>query len=145
MASWSIGRRGHAVSPVVRRAAHGLAIGRVALGAAFLTAPGPTSRRWLGTVGEDDGGRAIAVRGLGARDLVLGLGSLAALRSGGDARQAARWVEAGILADLADGASTLLAGTGDAAREDGASARSVSAAIAFGAAAWGLAIRAGLR
>lgn len=132
-------RHERSVSPLVRLAGRALALGRIAVGAVFVAAPGPTTRAWLGAEHEDDPGREIAVRGLGARDVVLGVGALVALRSGGDARTAARWVEAGVVADLADTAATLVAEGG------GDRQRALSAAVAIGAAATGLAVRAGLR
>jgi hypothetical protein len=133
-----LGRRRSAPSRPVRLAARALAVGRIALGVVMVAAPGPTTRRWLGEVTEDDPGREIAVRGLGARDVVLGIGTLVAFRSGGEVRHAARWIEAGIVADLADAASTTLA-------EDLATSRGFPVTVALGAAATGAAIRTQLR
>jgi hypothetical protein len=122
----------------VRQAGRAFAVGRIAAGVALVAAPGPTTRRWLGTQTEDDAGRQVAVRGLGARDVVLGVGMLVAFRHGGEVRQAARWVEAAIVADLADAASTLVADDLDAER-------AAAAGVAIGAALAGTAVRAGLR
>ena len=55
---------------------------RVAYALGLLAAPGRTARPWLGA----DAGRpagAIALRGLGARDLALAAGALTAAISGG--------------------------------------------------------------
>jgi hypothetical protein len=130
--------RSSGVAPWTRIAGRVLAAGRVAVGGALIAAPDVATRRWLGEVHEEDPGRAIAVRGLGARDVVLGVGLLVALRSGTDARVASRWVEAGIVADLADAAATLAAGVSDAGR-------TASTAVALGAAGTGAVVRAGLR
>ncbi len=48
----------------------------------------------------------LAMRSVGGRDLALGLGALLALRRGAPLRG---WVEAGALADLADGLAGVLA------------------------------------
>lgn len=122
----------------VRLLARGLAGGRIAIGAALVALPDATARRWLGGAGEGDPGRQVAIRGLGARDVVLGVGTLVALRDGGDVRSAARWLEAGVVADLADAASTAIA-------EDLDVPRAPTVALALGAAALGLALRTRLR
>lgn len=129
--------RRHRTSGLVLVAARGLAAARAAAGVALVAAPDATTRRWLGTASEGDPGRQTAVRGLGARDVVLGVGMLAALRSGNGVRQAARWLEAGIVADLADAASTALA-------EDLDTPKALPLAIALGAAGLGAAIRSRL-
>ena len=82
-----------------------LAGSRVAIGLALFLAPATTGRAWLGDV-VDDAGAKMAVRGLGARDLTIGVATLAALD---DDRPPLRWLEAGIVADLADAAAALLA------------------------------------
>jgi hypothetical protein len=132
-----LGRR-QEVSPLARQTARALGAGRVALGTAMVAAPGTVTRRWLGPETEDDPGRAIAVRGLGARDVVLGIGLLTALRSGVNPRRAARWLEAGVVADLADAASTLVEGVED-------TDRTAAVGLALGAAALGTVVRSGLR
>jgi hypothetical protein len=125
-------------SGTVRLLARGLAAGRVAVGIALVAAPDTATRQWLGDATADDPARQIAVRGLGARDVVLGVGTLVALRSGGDLRRAAHWLEAGVVADLADAAST-------AVTEDLDTSRAPGIVIALGAAALGLALRTRLR
>lgn len=71
---------------------------RVAIGAALLLAPTLTGRGWIGEDAEAPGTR-VALRALGARDLVIGAGLLEAL--GGD-KPTARWIEAGMASDLTD-------------------------------------------
>jgi hypothetical protein len=131
------GRR-KAPSRTTRLLARGLAAGRIAVGVAMLATPDGATRRWLGTRSEGDPGREVAVRGLGARDVVLGVGTLVALRSGGEVRQAARWIEAGVVADLADAAATAVA-------EDLDASPGFPLAVALGAAALGGIIRTGFR
>lgn len=121
-----------------RLLARGLAAGRIGLGVALVAAPDVTARRWLGRAAEDPGTH-VAVRGLGARDVALGLGALVALRDGNDVRHAARWLEAAVVADLADAASTAVATDVD----DASHAPIVIGALA--AAALGLGLRARLR
>lgn len=125
-------------SGLVRLLARGLAAGRLGLGVALVAAPDASTRLWLGTASEDDPGRQVAVRGLGARDVVLGVGALVALRSGGDVRRAVRWMEAGVVADLADAASTAVAEGIDAPKAP-------AIGMALGAAALGLVLRTRLR
>jgi hypothetical protein len=69
------------------------ALCRVAIGAAFLAQPQLSMRPWVGS----DAGRPTAkmlTRGLGARDLVLGLGTLQ--------RCDRSWISAALAADTAD-------------------------------------------
>jgi hypothetical protein len=84
----------------------GLAVGRVAFGAALLLKPEEAVRGWVGRRAASYGGTQAVTRGLGARDLSLGAGALAAFMSGKDARD---WVVAGAFADLADFAATATA------------------------------------
>lgn len=72
--------------------------GRVAFGAALMLAPEVVARGWIGEPASSAGGK-VAVRAVGARDAILGLGVLLALWRGGPARG---WVEAGAAADIAD-------------------------------------------
>jgi len=76
----------------------------MAVGAALLVAPG-MARVWVGEPAAEPGGKALT-RALGARDLALGVGLLRAVRGGGDVGP---WLGAGMLADGADLAATLLA------------------------------------
>lgn len=81
-----------------------IAAGRLAFGVGLIAAPGKLASGWLGR----DAGRppvGIALRGLGARDVALSAGTLAAL---GD-EQLPRWIAAGVVCDLADTVATLAA------------------------------------
>jgi hypothetical protein len=98
-------------SPAVllRRGAMTVAALRVALGLTALAWPSVPARPWTGA-GADDLTTRVFGRALGARDLALGLGALAALRdqtaSPGSARS---WVAAGALSDALDVAASLAA------------------------------------
>ena len=61
-----------------RDLARGLAGGRIAIGVVSLLAPGPVGRAMMGPEG-NPGGTRLLLRVVGARDLALGLGVLAAL------------------------------------------------------------------
>jgi hypothetical protein len=80
--------------------------GRMAIGAALVLAPRLAGPMWIG---RDADSRAVNVlaRGLGARDLALGLGTAVALDRGAPVRG---WLEGAALADAVDLVSTLLAG-----------------------------------
>src|SRR5919107_2082137 len=88
-----------------RTLAFGLAAGRIGLGAAFLLAPGKVGAAWTGRDARRPGAQVLGV-GFGARDLALGLGTVAALSQG---HGAVPWVRAGALADLGDLLATLRA------------------------------------
>jgi hypothetical protein len=81
-----------------------LGVARAGFGVALVSQPERLTSSWIG---RDATGRGtqVAVQGLGARDLVLGLG--AATANGAD-RQ--RWLAAGMVGDLADLSATLAAG-----------------------------------
>jgi hypothetical protein len=118
-------------------AARALATGRIAVGLGLFLAPRRLTRSWLGS--EADGRFVTAVvRGLGARDVAIGVGALAALRGEEPTPDAERWLEAGIVGDLADVAGTLLTGRPD--RD-----RALILAIAGSAAVAGAIARASLR
>lgn len=121
----------------LRRAAGAMAVSRVGLGVVALTRPATVTRAWVGPLGETHAGRLLG-RALGGRDLVLGLGTLAALRrpAGPGADQAA-WMG---LAAVADGFDLLITvGYWD---ELPSRERWLIAASAGGAAALGLAAAA---
>jgi hypothetical protein len=82
-----------------------LAGGRIAIGAVSLLAPGLVGRTMTGPEGSDGGTRLFA-RMVGARDLGLGLGLLAALDRGAPVRG---WLEASAVVDGIDAAACLLA------------------------------------
>ena len=76
-----------------------LGAGRALIGAALLAAPGTVALRWLGEVSERPGAQ-VAISGVGARDLVLGLGTVWAL--GGRRRDVRPWLIASGIADMVD-------------------------------------------
>ncbi len=90
----------------VRTITAAFAAGRTLLGLALTAAPQRAGRGWVGDV-IDRPGAQVLCRGLGGRDVSLGLATLAALRDGAPTR---RWLQAGIVADGVDVAATLLAG-----------------------------------
>jgi len=84
---------------VLRRGATLVAAGRVALGVTALVWPAVPARPWVGKSSSDVAATVFG-RALGARDLALGLGALAALRAeDGEARA---WLAAGALSDALD-------------------------------------------
>jgi hypothetical protein len=74
------------------------AIGRIAFGAAALAAPAPTGRTLAGAGGAAPDAQAF-LRGMGGREIGLGLGLLAMIRVDGPVRP---WVIAALLADSGD-------------------------------------------
>jgi hypothetical protein len=80
-------------------------LGRLALGAGLVAAPGAVAGGWIGGVADKREAQALAI-GLGARDVALALGALRALGAG---HGAGGWVRAGMLADAADLVATLRA------------------------------------
>ena len=77
---------------------------RIVTGVALFFAPRRSGRAWTG---EDSNELTsnLAVRGMGARDVAIGLGILAAIERGAPVRG---WLEAGVLSDSADAAGTLM-------------------------------------
>ncbi len=84
-----------------RRGALALAAGRAALGVAVLAAPERVSGRWLGAANARNPVVGDLARSLGARDLALGLATMATL---GDPVAGSR---AQLLCALVDGVDTL--------------------------------------
>lgn len=84
-----------------------LAAGRLAIGALLVAKPqGPVGTGWIG----EDAKRptsALTFRSIGARDMALALGTLAAQRSGNPLKP---WLLAATLADAVDLAATFAAG-----------------------------------
>jgi hypothetical protein len=113
-----------------RTVAAGLNLGRAVVGAALLAAPTRAGAAWVGPEAALPS-TGVMTRAMGARDLGLGLGTLAALR-GGDARG---WLLAGVLADAADLGATLAAG-----RALPPAGRNGAAVVAASAVAGGLAL-----
>jgi hypothetical protein len=94
---------------LLRRGATAVAAGRVALGATALVWPSVPARPWVGGAADDVAARVFG-RALGARDLALGLGALAALHAPAAQAAAARaWLAAGALSDALDVVASLLA------------------------------------
>lgn len=92
---------------LLRRGATVVAAGRVALGLTALAWPLVPARPWVGASADDVAARVFG-RALGARDLALGLGALAALqRSSAETGSAGAWVAAGALSDALDVAASL--------------------------------------
>jgi hypothetical protein len=114
-----------------RELALALARGRILIGAGLVLAPGLVGGSWIGGDAKRRAVKTLA-RGLGARDVALGLGVVIALDRGAPVRG---WLEACAVADLGDLGATLLAG--DAIPER---ARTTVALIAAGSAALGAAL-----
>ena len=99
-----------AIPALLRRGATLVAAGRVAIGVTALAWPSVPSRPWVGATADDLTARVFG-RALGARDLALGLGALAALRrpaaEAGQAGSASAWVAAGALSDALDVVASL--------------------------------------
>jgi len=97
----------NAIPALLRRGAGAVAAGRVALGLAALAWPSVPARPWVGAAADDLAAQVFG-RALGARDLALGLGALAALRHPAAGPGSARaWVAAGALSDALDVAASL--------------------------------------
>src|SRR3954451_17204948 len=94
---------------LLRHGATAVAVARVALGVVALARPSVPARPWVGEPADEIGLQVLG-RALGARDLVLGLGTLAAAReslaAGGKPPAgpwpAAAWYAAGALSDVLD-------------------------------------------
>jgi hypothetical protein len=80
-----------------------LSLGRVVIGVAAMIAPDRFGRAWTGA-GSDAPVSTMTMRGMGARDVALGLGTLRALDGEGPVRP---WLEAQALADASDTFSVL--------------------------------------
>ena len=86
-----------------------VAAGRVGLGVAALAWPSVPARPWVGSSADELGAQVFG-RALGARDLALGLGALAAVRKApADPWSAGAWFAAGALSDALDVAVTAAA------------------------------------
>jgi hypothetical protein len=115
--------------------ARGYALGRAALGAGLVAAPGLLGRPWVGPAADDAGGQ-VALRGLGVRDLVLGGISLHVVTN---PQAGPRWMAMCAAADAVDLGATIAA-----RRRLPASALGVAALAAAGAAT-GIGLYAKLR
>ena len=88
-----------------RETARYFGVARVAVGASMVALPGLTMSTWVGQDAQTAGVRTLA-RGFGARDAIIGIGTLAALENGnGD--DIRRWLLFGALADTGDLLGTL--------------------------------------
>ena len=106
----------------------------MALGVAALAWPSIPARPWVGAAADDLAARVFG-RALGARDLALGLGALAALqRPAAESGPASAWISAGALSDALDVVASL-----SAWRELPRGSRWLVAASASGAAVAGAA------
>jgi hypothetical protein len=112
-----------------------LACGRIGIGLALFAAPRTAARLWLGDEGSAAAG--VLARGLGARDLAIGIGTLVALD--GEDHHVDPWLDAAVAADTADATATLLA-----RRELDTRVVVGTMAVALGAAASGLALKRAL-
>ena len=88
-----------------RNLALGLAGGRIAIGVVSLLVPGLVGRVMIGPDGDSRGARLL-LRVVGARDLALGVGLLAALDRDAPVRG---WLRASAVVDGLDAAGSLLA------------------------------------
>src|SRR5204863_8847882 len=105
-------RRRHALPEIAMRLRSGamdpralarfLGIARIGFGIGFGLAPGLTAPLWIGRMARNPGAQFFC-RILGARDAVLGAGTLAALQNG----NAQPWLLAGVAADASDFAATV--------------------------------------
>jgi hypothetical protein len=75
-----------------------LSIARVGVGTALLLAPRRMGRNWVGSA-VDDPRAALVIRGFGARDLALGLGTLRAMQRD---EPLTGWVQMAALGDACD-------------------------------------------
>ena len=75
---------------------------RTGVGAGLVAAPGFAGRVWVGP-GADGPGSKVFARAIGARDLLLGLRTMTAVR---DDREAKQWMASGYAAGVADVAAT---------------------------------------
>jgi hypothetical protein len=119
---------GHTNDMDVAMLAKAQTVNRVAVGAGLIFAPGLFARIWSGREAGDERAQVLA-RAVGARDVVLGVGGLLALRDG-DRRWVGRAFSAQAAADGVDLVAVLMAG-----RALGRSTRAVAGTLAAGSAA----------
>lgn len=103
-----------------------LCISRITFGAGLILAPGMYARFWAGPGASDRWSRVLA-RSLGARELALGGGGLAALRRGED--EAAGWMLANAVTEAADVAVNLAIGPRTPGRLVGAAMAAANTAV----------------
>jgi hypothetical protein len=110
-----------------------LSVARLVVGATFIAQPGRAAAGWIGADGQRPAVHVLA-RAFGARDALVGGGTLQALKSG-DPDALRPWLVAGIVADVTDLAATLLAGDSIPAGARLGISIVASSAVAVGAAA----------
>jgi hypothetical protein len=108
---------------------------RIAYGAALILAPARTTRSWLGELGARGGG-PVPVRALGAREIAIHAGGIAAVLGDAPVRP---WLLASVAGDCVDVAATFAAA---ADVPDGAPVK--TAVVAGGSAALTVAVAAAL-
>lgn len=115
-----------------RKAAIAVLSFRIIYGAALIVAPVRTTKSWLGAAAQ--GGGSVPTRALGAREIALHAGGIAALLADEPVRP---WLFASIAGDCADIASTFVASSDlpDGAPGKTAVVAGASAAITAGVAA----------
>ncbi|GAC1321375.1 MAG: hypothetical protein NVSMB25_14980 [Thermoleophilaceae bacterium] len=91
-----------------RQAAVAVAALRIAYGAAIAAAPARTTRSWLGPDGERPGTQ-VAIRALGAREILLHTGAIVAASTGLPVRP---WLVASLAGDCSDIAATAASSSG---------------------------------
>jgi hypothetical protein len=116
-----------------RTAAVGVAAVRILYGAALAAAPARTTRSWLGRDAASPAG-SVALRALGAREVAIHAGAVAAALSGAAVRP---WLAASIGGDCSDVLATFGARSG---LPEGAAVKTL--AVAGGSAALSLAVLA---
>ena len=122
------------IPALLRRGAVTVAAGRVALGLTALAWPSVPARPWVGAAADDLAARVFG-RALGARDVALGLGALAALQRPGPSpdqpllgsplapvRRPGRGGQPGIVAGAATGDPVAVAASAGGAALTGAAA-----------------------
>ncbi|HUE28614.1 MAG TPA: hypothetical protein VMP89_17705 [Solirubrobacteraceae bacterium] len=107
------------------------AICRLAIGAGFVAYPPLSMRSWIGSDARRPGAILLA-RALGARDLVIGVGTLASLA---DRRALSPWLRGALAADATDLALTLAGGDAVPARGKVLVCAVAAGGVALGAAA----------
>jgi hypothetical protein len=104
-----------------------LCVSRISFGAGLILAPGMYARFWAGPGASERWSRVLA-RSLGARELALGAGGLAALRAG-EAADTERWVLANAVTEAADVAVNLAIAPRTPARIAGAVLAAANTAV----------------
>ncbi|MDO9408424.1 hypothetical protein [Patulibacter sp.] len=88
-----------------QNAARAIGVGRIAFGAALLAVPARIGESWLGEGGAGAPAQ-VALRGLGARDAVIGM---AMVHTAGDRDRGSRWARTSAAGDITDIVATVAA------------------------------------